>query len=63
MSQSNEPSLALEMWRITVELNDGSKIEIGSGDLAENLREEIFAVVEDRVDEHIDHLKTKYLEV
>ena len=60
MSQTNEPPLALESWSITVDLNDGSNFTIGSGDIEENLRDDINDVVEQYVEQHIDHLKGKY---
>ena len=60
MSQPNEPPLALESWSITVDLNDGSDFTIGSGDIEENLRDDINDVVEQYVEQHIDHLKGKY---
>ena len=60
MSQPNESPLALESWSITVDLNDGSNFTIGSGDIEENLRDEIRDLVEQAVEIHIDHLKGKY---
>ena len=60
MSQPNEPPLALESWSITVDLNDGSDFKIGAGDIEENLRDDINDVVEQYVEQHIDHLKGKY---
>ena len=60
MSQPNEPPLALESWSITVDLNDGTDFKIGSGDIEENLRDEIRDLVEQAVEIHIDYLKGKY---
>ena len=60
MSESNGPVLALESWSITVDLNDGTDFIIGSGDIEENIRDEILAIVEDYVEQHIDHLRGKY---
>ena len=60
MSEPNEPPLDLESWTITVDLNDGSNFKIESGDLEENLRADIFDVVEQYIEQHIDHLKGKY---
>ena len=60
MSQPNEPPLALESWSITVDLNDGTDFKIGAGDIGENLRDEILAIVEDYVEQHVDHLRGKY---
>jgi hypothetical protein len=60
MSQPNEPPLALESWSITVDLNDGTDFKIGAGDIEENIRDEILAIVEDYVERHVDHLKGKY---
>ena len=62
MSRTNEPPLALESWDITVDLNDGTDFKIGSGDIEENLRDDINDVVEQYVEQHIDHLKGKYAE-
>ena len=60
MSESNGPLLALESWSITVDLNDGTDFTIGAGDIEENIRDEILAIVEDYVEQHIDHLRGKY---
>ena len=60
MSESNGPLLALESWSITVDLNDGTDFIIGAGDIEENIRDEILAIVEDYVEQHIDHLRGKY---
>ena len=60
MSESNGPLLALESWSITVDLNDGTDFIIGAGDIEENIRDEILAIVEDYVEQHIDHLRDKY---
>ena len=60
MSKPNEPPLALESWTITVELTDGSDFKLGAGDIEENLRDDINDVVEQYVEQHIDHLKGKY---
>ena len=60
MSQPNEPPLALESWSITVDLNDGTDFIIGAGDIEENIRDEILAIVEDYVEQHIDHLRGKH---
>ena len=43
-----------------VDLNDGSNFKIESGDIEENLRADIFDVVEQYVEQHIDHLRGKY---
>ena len=60
MSESNGPLLALDSWSITVDLNDGTDFIIGAGDIEENIRDEILAIVEDYVEQHIDHLRGKY---
>jgi len=60
MSQPNEPPLTLESWDITVDLNDGTDFKIGSGDIEENLPDDIKDVVAQYVEHHIDHLKGKY---
>jgi hypothetical protein len=60
MSESNGPLLALESWSITVDLNDGTDFIIGAGDIEENIRDEILAIVEDYVEQHIDHLRGKH---
>ena len=60
MGESNGPLLALESWSITVDLNDGTDFIIGAGDIEENIRDEILAIVEDYVEQHIDHLRGKY---
>ena len=60
MSKPNEPPLALESWSITVDLNDGTDFIIGAGDIEENIRDEILAIVEDYVEQHIDHLRGKH---
>ena len=60
MSESNGPLLALDSWSITVDLNDGTDFIIGAGDIEENIRDEILAIVEDYVDQHIDHLRGKH---
>ena len=60
MSQPNEPPLALESWYITFKLNDGSDFKIGAGDIEENLLNDINDVVEQYVEQHIDHLRGKY---
>ena len=60
MSEPNEPPLDLESWTITVDLNDVSNFKFESGDLEENLRADIFDVVEQYIEQHIDHLKGKY---
>ena len=60
MSESNGPLLALDSWSITVDLNDGTDFIIGAGDIEENIRDEILAIVEDYVEQHIDHLRGKH---
>ena len=60
MSQPNEPPKKIESWHILVKLNDGTDFKIGSGDIEENLRDDINDVVEQYVEQHIDHLKGKY---
>ena len=60
MNQPNEPPLDLESWSITVDLNDGTDFKLGSGDIEENLRDEIRDLVEQAVEIHIDHLRSKY---
>ena len=60
MSKPNEPPLALESWDITVDLNNGTDFKIGSGDIEENIRDEIRDLVEQAVEIHIDHLRGKY---
>ena len=60
MSESNGPLLALESWSITVDLNDGTDFIIGAGDIEENIRDEILAIVDDCVEQHIEHLQGKH---
>ena len=65
MSQPNEPPLAFESWTITVDLNDGTNIKIGSADLFtehEGLANEIQEIVDEHVEAHLDHMRGKYSE-
>ena len=62
MSQTNEPPLALESWKIVAKLNDGTDIILEPDDLRKSLRYEIEEVISECIEFRIDRLKGKYSE-
>ena len=62
MSQTNEPPLAFESWKIVAKLNDGTDIILEPDDLRKSLRYEIEEVISECIEFRIDHLKGKYSE-
>ena len=60
MSQTNEPPLAFESWKIVAKLNDGTDIILEPDDLRKSLRYEIEEVISECIEFRIDHLKSKY---
>ena len=60
MSQTNEPPLALESWKIVAKLNDGTDIILEPDDLRKSLRYEIEEVISECVEFRVDHLKSQY---
>ena len=60
MSQSNEPPLALDSWRVKVKLNDGDDFDLYPEDFSETTRNNIIETVSTYTDNYIDHLKGKY---
>ena len=60
MSQTNEPPLALESWKIVAKLNDGTDIILEPDDLRKSLRYEIEEAISECVEFRVDHLKSKY---
>jgi len=60
MSQTNEPPLAFESWKIVAKLNDGTDIILEPDDLRKSLRYEIEEVISECIEFRVDHLKSKY---
>ena len=60
MSQTNEPPLALESWKIVAKLNDGTDITLEPNDLRKSLQYEIEEAISECVEFRVDHLKSKY---
>ena len=60
MSQTNEPPLAFESWKIVAKLNDGTDIILEPDDLRKSLRYEIEEVISECIEFRIDYLKGKY---